>query len=134
MQVRVLACLGWIVLAGSTTVLAQQPAARAPMPTPPATTEPALGEVKATPEMWFYLQERQRYDSPKYAVRKNAELDASRRSERMAALKWLGQSPERPNCYSTVFGGHFPGTFPYGNADRWNSYFSVGTTPWQPNR
>jgi hypothetical protein len=112
----------------------------AQQPTPPKAdpqsvkSEVALSDLKPTQEMWFYLQERQRYDSPKLAVRRNAEIAAARRAERIAALQWLGQSPERPNVYSTVFGGHYPGTFPYGYADRWNAYYTVDTVPWQPRR
>ncbi|MCE9553498.1 MAG: hypothetical protein K8T91_09000 [Planctomycetes bacterium] len=127
-----------LVLVSASTALAQPPAL--PQASPPATPAPrtsdvSLSDVKATPEMWFYLQERQRYDSPKLAVRRNAEMDATQRNQRLAAQKWLGQSPERPNVYSTIFGGHYPGTFPYGNADRWNSYFTLGSSsPRQSSR
>ena len=125
-----------LVLCCSGIAAAQQPAP--PRPTTPAaaahTSEVSLSDVKATPEMWFYLQERQRYDSPKMAVRRNAETDAQQRNQRQAAQKWLGQSPQRPNAYSTIFGGVYPGTFPYGNADRWNSYFTLQSPRRQPNR
>ena len=124
----------WALLLGASAAMAQPPAARHPdaPPAAPKSSEVSLSDVKATPEMWFYLQERQRYDSPKMAVRRNAELAAARRGERIASQQWLGQSPERPNVYSTIFGGHFPGTFPYGNADRWNIYYSYGSP--RPNR
>lgn len=126
-----------LVLVSAGTAIGQSPAP--PQPTaPPApvqrTGDVSLSDVKATPEMWFYLQERQRYDSPKLAVRRNAETDATQRNQRLASQKWLGQSPQRPNVYSTIFGGYYPGTFPYGNADRWNSYYTLGSSPKQPNR
>ena len=35
------------------------------------------GEIQATPEMWFYDQERRRYEDPKTAVRANAEFRAA---------------------------------------------------------
>jgi len=127
-----------LVMTVSGPILGQQPATPrtdAPNPAPaPRTSDVSLSEVKPTPEMWFYLQERQRYDSPKLAVRRNAEIEANQRNQRIAAQKWLRQCPERPNVYSTIFGGHFPGTFPYGQADQWNGYFTVDRTPWLPNR
>lgn len=136
MKIRLLV-LASLVLACAGTAVAQPPAL--PQQTPPAASAPrtgdvSLSDVKATPEMWFYLQERQRYDSPKLAVRRNAETDATQRNQRLAAQKWLGQSPQRPNVYSTIFGGYYPGTFPYGNADRWNSYFTLGSSARQSNR
>lgn len=54
------------------------------------------GEVKTTPEMWFYEQYRRDYENPKMAVRKNAEFRAAQRQRRMAALKWFGFSNQRP--------------------------------------
>jgi len=127
---------GTLLLIASGTVLGQEPATpgKDAAKSTPRSGDVSLSELKPTPEMWFYLQERQRYDSPKLAVRRNAEIDANQRNQRLAAQKWLGQSPQRPNVYSTIFGGHFPGTFPYGQADRWNGYFSVDRTPWLPNR
>ena len=125
------------LLWSASAAIAQPPAARqpeAPATVTPKTAEVSFSDVKATPAMWFYLQERQRYDSAKFAVRRNAEIAAARRGERIAAQQWLGQSPQRPNAYSTIFGGHFPGTFPYGNADRWNAYSTYDSIPWQPNR
>ena len=120
-----------LVFFGARAAVAQSPALSQPA-SPAAsvqrTGDVSLSDVKATPEMWFYLQERQRYDSPKLAVRRNAEMDATQRNQRLAAQKWLGQSPQRPNVYSTIFGGYYPGTFPYGNADRWNSYFTLGSS------
>lgn len=126
-----------LMLLSAGKAMAQPPAQ--PQPAPHATPVPqsgdmSLSDVKATPEMWFYLQERQRHDSPKLAVRRNAETDATQRNQRLASQKWLGQSPQRPNVYSTIFGGHYPGTFPYGNADRWNSYYALEKSPRQSNR
>jgi hypothetical protein len=126
-----------LMLLGAGTAVAQPPApSQTPPPAAPAprTGDVSLSDVKATPEMWFYLQERQRHDSPKLAVRRNAETDATQRNQRLASQKWLGQSPQRPNVYSTIFGGHYPGTFPYGNADRWNSYYALEKSPRQGNR
>jgi hypothetical protein len=54
------------------------------------------GEIQATPEMWFYEQERLFYADPKNAVRANAEFRAYQRARRLAALRWYGFSNSRP--------------------------------------
>ena len=59
-----------------------------------ATYRPA--RPTSTPEMWFYQQERDRYENPRSAVRRNAEFRAAQRSDRLAAMKWYGQSNARP--------------------------------------
>jgi hypothetical protein len=51
--------------------------------------------------MWFYEQERIRYEDPRKAVRRRAELRAAQRADRLAALKWYGQSNSRPTVNST---------------------------------
>ncbi len=59
------------------------------------------GELKPTPEMWFYEQQQAQYDDPKAAVRRNAEFKASQRRARLAAMKWFGFSNMRPQCTVT---------------------------------
>jgi hypothetical protein len=54
------------------------------------------GQTAATPEMWLYQQERDRYDNPREAVRRKAESRAAQRGDRLAAMKWYGQSNSRP--------------------------------------
>jgi hypothetical protein len=49
-----------------------------------------------TPELWIYSQEVQRHDDPAQAVRRKAEIKADQRLNRLAALKWYGQSNARP--------------------------------------
>ena len=49
-----------------------------------------------TPEMWFYLQERQRYEDSQQAIRRRSEKRAARREQRIAARKWYGHSNSRP--------------------------------------
>lgn len=49
-----------------------------------------------TPEMWFYLQERQRYEDPQQAIRRRSEKRAARREQRIASRKWHGHSNSRP--------------------------------------
>ena len=49
-----------------------------------------------TSEMWFYLQERQRYEDPQQAIRRRSEKRAARREQRIALRKWHGHSNSRP--------------------------------------
>ena len=55
---------------------------------------PSSGDV--TPEMWFYMQEYQRYQQPKEAVRRKAEIRAAQRQNRLEAQRWFGFSNLRP--------------------------------------
>ena len=73
-------------------------------------------DLKPTPEMWFYLQERERREDPRAVVRRAAQKKAAQRRDRIAAKKALGLSSSRPNAYNTVFGAHF--------APRYSSYWS----------
>lgn len=56
-----------------------------------------------TPEMWYYMQELRRYDDPKQAIRRKAELKAAQRRDRLAALKWYGFSNSRPTAAHMPF-------------------------------
>ena len=91
-----------------TSVTSAQPAGE------PTRTEPdsslSVGEVKPTPEMWFYTQERMRHEDPKAAVRRKAEYRAAARQQRIVTRQALGQSNSRPNMYRTVFGSYLPRT------------------------
>jgi hypothetical protein len=68
----------------------------------PTSTQPKIaatvsaGEIKATPEMWFYEQQMQRYQDPKTMVRANAEVRAQQRQHRIESMKWFGFSNSRP--------------------------------------
>ncbi|MEX2140512.1 MAG: hypothetical protein WD894_14710 [Pirellulales bacterium] len=98
-----------IALATTSSALAQEPDDPFVSRTPPrtSTTMPAQilspGEVTATPEMWFYEQERLRDADPRQAVRARAEYRALQRSRRLAALKWFGFSNSRPIVNSDPF-------------------------------
>lgn len=65
------------------------------------------GEVRTTPEMWFYEQYRREYQDPKMAVRHKAEYRTARRNERLAALKWFGFSNQRPQASPEPFHGEW---------------------------
>jgi hypothetical protein len=65
--------------------------------------------VSPTPEMWFYEQERTRYEDPKGAVRRKAETRAAQRASRLASMKWYGMSNSRPVASTTpLFGTYSP--------------------------
>ena len=71
--------------------------------------DPTPNAVSPTPEMWFYEQERTRYEDPKGAVRRKAETRATQRAERLAAMKWYGMSNSRPVAGTTpLFGTYSP--------------------------
>jgi len=78
----------------------------------PQTVVPAIspGELKATPEMWFYEQYMQQYQDPKMAVRAKAEFRADQRQRRLAAMQWFGLSNSRPHaCTDPYHGDWSPG-------------------------
>lgn len=77
-------------------VSAQEPTAVTPA------TEMALDAHDVSPglnpEIWLYLQELRRYDDPKQAVRRKAEVKSAQRRQRMASLAWYGYSASRPQA------------------------------------
>jgi hypothetical protein len=93
-----------------------------------ASTTISPGEIKATPEMWFYEQYMHQYQDPKVAVRANAEFRADQRRRRLASMQWFGFSNIRPHaCSDPVHSDYSPGwasnnsSYPY----RWSG---VGPT------
>jgi len=81
------------------------------------------GELKATPEMWFYDQAMRRYMDPKMMVYAKANLRAQQRQSRIASMKWFGLSNSRPRASSDPFHNDYspgwfsnPGFYPY----RWS--------------
>ena len=88
--------------------------ARTPM------TSISPGDIKATPEMWFYEQYMRQYQDPKMAVRAKAEFESDQRQRRLAAMHWFGFSNSRPRAASDPYHGDYsPGwasnnpAFPY---------------------
>jgi hypothetical protein len=63
------------------------------------------GELRTTPEMWFYEQYQREYQDPKMAVRRAAEFRAAQRQQRLAAVKWFGFSNQRPQASPDPFNG-----------------------------
>jgi hypothetical protein len=88
----------------------------------PAASSVRTNEVQATPEMWFYEQERHRYDDPKTMVRQNAAFDAAQRKQRLTAMKWYGFSNSRPMVNSTPFGSSYAPTWTNASIRPWSFY------------
>ena len=83
----------------------------------PTVALPSSGPV--TPEMWFYMQEYQRYQQPKEAVRRKAELRAAQRQNRLEAQRWFGFSKLRPVANPIPYYGTYSPSW-VGNA--WEPY------------
>lgn len=64
---------------------------------------PGISSSQMTPEMYLYLHQLQRYDDPKQAVRRKAELKTAQRNQRLAAQKWFGVSNARPMASAQPF-------------------------------
>jgi hypothetical protein len=87
---------------------------------------PTVTMLSRTPEMWFYEQERIRYEDPKAAVRRRAELRGAQRGERLAAQQWYGISNSRPMVSTTPLMGSYA---PYWGSNtydpkRWRPYYT----------
>ncbi len=79
----------------------------APIPMPRDNRSFSTGELTPTPEMWFYEQERRRWDDPQTIVRAQAEERAAQRRARIAAMAWYGMSNSRPNVSPDPFDGPY---------------------------
>jgi hypothetical protein len=90
---------------------------------------PVAGQaVSPTPEMWFYEQERTRYEDPKAAVRRKAEFRSTQRQNRLASCKWFGIDNSRPTASPTPVTGTYSPTWISNTPDpyRWSG---VGGSP-----
>ena len=94
---RICSCWSILGLCLTTAAFGQKPAAPPPLPAT-SSGQFSMGELKPTPEMWFYEQYRQGQQDPKTAVRANAEFRAEQRQRRLAASRWFGLSNLRPRA------------------------------------
>ena len=81
------------------------------------------GELKATPEMWFYDQAMRQYKDPKMAVRTMADFRADQRQRRLESMKWFGLSNSRPRASSDPFHNDYSPSWvanPAYYPSRWN--------------
>ncbi len=79
-----------------------------------------LVPAQVTPEMWIYSQEMRRYEDPQQAVRRKAELKASQRASRLAAMKWFGFSNARPQANPVPFMSVYSPTWVGNGFDRYD--------------
>lgn len=70
-------------------------------------TAMSSGELKITPEMWFYDQNVRHYNDPKMAVRAQAQIRAEQRLRRLESMKWFGFSNSRPRASSDPYHGDY---------------------------
>lgn len=75
------------------------------MPSQPLEHAPALSA--STPEMWFYLMESRRAESPSVLRLQRAQFIANQRLQRIAARDWYGVSLARPEANSTPMFRHY---------------------------
>jgi hypothetical protein len=113
---KLLLLLSWLSILAAPPAFAQDPIweprdlRRDALPDPPIPTpssETTHSTLTQTPEMWFYSQERSRYEDPKNAVRRNAEFRAAQRQNRLASLRWFGMSNSRPIASPTPWFGTY---------------------------
>lgn len=104
----------------SAAVLAQEPAPRPRAPVG-AASPGMLTSQSGTPEMWFYEQDRLRYEDSKAAVRRKAEFRAAQRQNRLASMRLYGVSNSRPTASPTPWTGTYAPTWTSNSLDphRW---------------
>ncbi len=117
--------LSWIPLSIALLGLAQvgvaqdSPFDAADGPRPVSAQEPEMTSDRVQ-EMLFYERERARYEDPKMAIRRRAELKAQQRAQRLASQKWYGISNSRPIVSCTPgCGGSFS---PYWGSNTYDPY------------
>ena len=97
-----LGCL--VCVASAAAAYGQQPTLRITGDAPAVVTaEPVIPAERLT----FEQDRHDYYQSPKSAIRANAEARAAQRRGRIAALKWYGLSKSRPIANPTPFTGPY---------------------------
>jgi hypothetical protein len=122
--------------APAVTAAAEKPAAKTQPSTPAVVpgeikttmTTISPGELKATPEMWFYEQYMRQYQDPKMAVRANAEFRANQRQRRLEAMRWFGFSNSRPRVSADPFNGDYAPVWTSNNSAYPYRWSGVGPT------
>lgn len=118
----------------------QSPRGRQKSPTAnsPAAVEkdklPGLGSMsmsEMTPQMWLYVQERNRHDDPKEAVRRKAEYRTAQRQRRIAAREWFGYSNARPTANSDPLHAGYSPHWSANNAMRPDQWIGNGRSAYR---
>lgn len=107
-----------------------------PSPTKQEHTEPqktsSVGSQsmsEMTPQMWLYMQERDRHDDPKAAVRRKAEYRTAQRQRRIAAREWFGYSNARPAANSDPWMAGYSARWSANSPMRPDQWIGNGRTP-----
>jgi hypothetical protein len=87
-----------------------------------------LSLSEMTPQMWLYMQERDRHDNPKEAVRRKAEYRAAQRQRRIAAREWFGYSNARPSANADPYMAGYSPHWSANNAQRPDQWIGNGRT------
>ena len=108
-----------VLLAVAATARAEKPITN----TMTSSTVVSSGELRPTPDMWFYDQAMRQYKDPQMVVRAKADFRAEQRQRRIESMKWYGMSNSRPRANSDPFHSDYsptwvssPGFYP----SRWN--------------
>jgi hypothetical protein len=122
---RLVTALALPLLLTASIAYAQKPAAAGLS----ADSTVSPGELKTTPEMWFYEQAMRQYKDPKVAVRAKAEYRAEQRQRRIESMKWFGFSNSRPRAIGDPYSSDYapgwvsnPGYYPA----RWSGIGQTG--------
>jgi hypothetical protein len=110
----------------------RQPAAPSNPPAVDIDKLPRPGSMsmsQMTPEMWLYMQERERHDDAKEAVRRKAEFRTAQRQRRIAAREWFGYSNSRPAANSDPWMAGYSAHWSANNAMRPDQWIGNGRTP-----
>jgi hypothetical protein len=104
-----------VTAAHAQTSIADRPITDKPIAVQPGWQSRVIsaGELTPTPEMWFYEQERKRWDDPEALVHAAAQQKAAERHERIAAMNWYGLSNSRPQASPDPVHGNY--------SPRWSS-------------
>jgi hypothetical protein len=81
----------------------------------------SFGDLKVTPEMWFYEQAMRQYKDPKMMVRARAAYSSEQRMHRIESMRWFGFSNGRPQASLDPYHGDY--------SPRW-----VSTPSYYPSR
>lgn len=106
----ILFCVACTIMISATGALAQNP------PTDiarnnPLTLQQPTGQIPLSADIWLYLHEQQREDSPEMIVRRKAQQKSQARRDRIAARKWFGFSPSRPTANPTPWTSQYSPTW-----------------------
>lgn len=106
----------------------KSPAKHAPSEAEKSPSAGGMSMSEMSPQMWLYVQERQRHDDPKEAVRRKAEFRSAERRRRIAAREWFGYSNSRPAVNSDPWMAGYSAHWSANSAMRPDQWIGNGRT------